>query len=277
MILILIKKRLLLGMAITIPSALLLIAYGTLNLWLTFMFGGVVLLLFLDLRRSVLLISITVMLTVGGGWALFMVNPGSAETAYLRSRNITVGRPLGKFLVSTEYNLLSRIDPVRYAEIINVFDSMGKRYSYLWGTGYGGYYEDSVVHFPKGLITAFPEYSLDAGRYYTAHSFSILMFLKYGLIGMLFIYAIWLIPGYSLFKIWRKRNMFAVDQPIFLHGTMLCIAAFLPTAMFQTYWSGKGLFINGLIIASIIEFARHYPIGASSQKMPQHTAMKIMK
>ena len=260
------QRRLLLGIAVAIPSALLLLAYGTRNLWVTVMLGTVVLLLLLDLRRSVLFLSITIVMTIGGGWALFMANPESAEIIYLRAKTITQGRPLERFQVQVEYNLISRIDPARYAQFFNVLDSLGRRYAYLWGTGYGGYYEDSVVYFPIDLTSTFIQHSLDSGRFYKTHSFSSLILLKHGFIGLLIISALWLVPGYALFKIFRKRKRFAADQPRMLHGTMLCITAFLPTAMLQTYWSGKGLFINGMIIASCMEFARHYPGGAPKRK-----------
>jgi len=256
--LILIQRRLLLGIAVTIPSVLLLVAYGTRNLWITFLLGAVVSILLLGLRRSVLFISIAAVLSIGGIWALVMVNPESAAVVLARSKSITEGRGPEQFAVLVDYNLISRIDQVRYAEIVNVFDSVGRRYAYLWGTGYGGYYEDTIAYFPFDLKSSFPEHSLDTGKYYMTHSFSTQMFLKHGLIGMFFIYALWIIPGYALFKIFRNRNMFAADKPIMFNSAMFCIAAFLPTAMLQTFWSGKGLFINGMIIASCAEFARHY-------------------
>ncbi|NQU30816.1 MAG: hypothetical protein HQ525_09135 [Anaerolineae bacterium] len=275
-ILIWIKRHLLLGMAVTIASTLLLFAYGTRNLWITLILGAVMLLLLLDIRRTVLFFSIATVLTIGGGWTLMLANPQSAVVALARIKTITEGRQFDKFSVQVKYNLISRIDPVRYAEIVNVFSYVRKRHAYLWGIGYGGYYKDDVESFPRGLKSAFAQYSFDTGQFYKTHTFSSHIFLKYGLLGMLYIYALWFIPGFTLVKIWRKWDMFAADQPIFLNGTMLCIAAFLPTAMLQTYWSSKGLFINGIVIALCLEFARHYPIGASSQNMQQRPVMKVM-
>ncbi len=257
LILFVIQKRPILGILITIPSVILLVAYGTRNLWVTFVFGVLVLLLFTGVRRWLILVPVGVVLLSVGIWALRLVNPRSLEIVQVRSRSITEGRPVDEFAVRVQDNWLSRIDQVRYAQILNVFDSLGKRYAYLWGTGYGGYYEDSAVLFQHDLKSSFAQYSLDEGRYFRTHSFSTHMFLKYGLFGMIFIYALWFIPLYGLFRIWRRRNMFAANQPLMFHAVILCIAAFMPTAMFQTYWSGKGLFINGLIIAVALEFSRH--------------------
>ena len=34
------------------------------------------------------------------------------------------------------------------------------------------------------------------------------------------------------------------------------LAAYVPTSMLQNYWSGKGLFLSGIILALCIHFAR---------------------
>ena len=254
-----------LGIAISIPSILLLMAYGTRNLWITFLLGVIILIGIVGLRRSILVISIVAVLMTAGAGALIMVNPGSADVVFSRSKDFTEGRPLEKFAVDVEYNFLSRTDPIRFAQIINIIDSLGKRYAYLWGSGYGGYYEDSIVYFPWEIKSTFSQNNIDTGRFHTAHDFTILMILKYGLVGWLVITALWFIPGYTLFMMFRKKNMLAADRPEMLHDIMICMTAFLPTAMLQTYWSGKGLFINGMIIASCIEFARQYPNYATAK------------
>ena len=258
LVVVIIQKRLFLGILITIPSAFLLVSYGTRNIWITFVLGIFVLLMFIGVRRSIIFISLGTVLFMGGISSLQMLNPQSAEVVFNRSKDITEGRRADQFSVLVDYNILSRIDQIRYAQILNVFDSAGRRHAYLWGTGYGGYYEDLVAGFPRNLPSTYPQYSLDEGRYFMTHSFSTQMFLKYGVLGMILIYALWFIPIYKLFKIWQQRSMFTPDQPIILNSMILCIAAFIPTAMFQTTWSGKGLFINGLIIAATLEFSRHY-------------------
>ncbi len=264
------QRRLLLGTALTMASVILLVGYGTRNLWITFLLGVVVMTLLLGLRRSVPFVVLGAVLLVGGIGALIAVNPAAAAVCYGRSRDITVGQPVEKFTVAAEYNFLSRIDPVRYAQIVDVLESVGRRYAYLWGTGYGGYYEDNVVRFPRDLQTAFPQYSLDTGRYYGTHTFSTYMFLKYGLVGLICISTLWFVPGYALFKRLRKGRRWVADRPKMLQSTMLCLAAFLPTAMLQTYWSGKGLYLNGMIIASCVVFVRHY-LGDSGARVGCNT------
>lgn len=255
MALILAKRHMLTGGAIVISSVVLLVAYGTRNLWITFLLGILVFISFLGLRKGVKFILIGAFLTIAGIWVLFIVNPTTAEIINARSKSLIEGRPVEKFGVAVEYNIISRIDQVRYAQVFNVLDSINRRYAWLWGTGYGGYYEDEVIPFPHDLQSAFAEYSFQTGKYYRTHQFTTHMFLKHGLLGWLCIISLWLIPGIVLFKIYRKKDMFAKNQPVLLHCVMLCFAAFLPTGMFQTFWSSKGLFLNGMIIASCMAFA----------------------
>lgn len=250
-------RRLFLGPAIALPAVLLLAAYGTRLLWITFAIGALVLLSILKSGRSALVFVLLVVGGVTGLWALSVINPNSAEIILVRFKTITEGRSFdGPDAVGVEYNLVSRIDPVRYAETLNILDSTHDRLSYLWGSGYGGYYEDKVAYFPHNLQTAFAQYSFDSGKFYRAHDYFMHTFLKFGLIGLAIITMLWIAPGFALFRVFRSNEMFSVDQPLMLHGTMLCVVAFLATAMLQLYWSGKGLFINGMIIASCMEFVR---------------------
>jgi len=265
-ILIWVRRRVLLGSVITISSILLLAAYGTRMLWVTFFLGGIVLLLTLGIRRSVFFVSIMALLTVVGIWTLFVANPESAEVITARSVTITQGRDVSKFGVAVDPNIISRIDPIRFAEGLNILDTARRGNTWMWGTGYGGFYDDIAINFPLILIkgTVFPYYSFETGRFYYAHFFPMMIFLKHGLLGLVLISALWIIPGYTISKIMRKGNIFSTGKSIMLNATMLCMVAFLVTAMFQLYWSGKGLFINGMIIASCVEFARHYPGNAVS-------------
>jgi len=255
--LILVRKRLLLGSVVSILSVLLLAAYASRMLWVSFLFGSIVLFACLESRRRVLFIAVMIAMIVGGGGMLFMVHQNSAKIVFARLKMITHGRNVEKFSVDVDYNYISRIDPVRYAEFLNILHSTHKRFSYLWGTGYGGYYEDDAVGFTGKMESAFPEYSVDAGMFFRAHFYPLHIFLKHGLLGLICISSLWLVPGYSLYKRYRRENLFSVGRPIMFHGSMLCLLAFLPTAMLQLYWSGKGLFINGVIIASYMEFAKN--------------------
>lgn len=252
-------NRFLLGAVIALPAILLLATYGTRMLWITFLLGAVVLLLLLGLRRSIFFVAIITVLTVGGVWTLFVAHPDSAEIILARSKSITIGRSIDRFKVSVDLNPLSRIDPIRYAELVNIIDSHGKRYAFLWGAGYGGYYEDRAVSFPMDLKSSFPHYSFKTGKYFTSHGFPGQIFLKHGLVGLFLISGLWLIPGYSLFKILRNKKTTVNDNSIMLHDLFLCLVAFLFTSMFQLYWSGKGLFVNGVVISACMEYvSRHF-------------------
>jgi len=252
----LLQKRPLLGIIISIPSVLLLAAYGTRMLWITFICGVIVMFVFLKLRQSLVFFIILIFLAAGGCFSLFLTNPKSSNVVLSRAKMITKGRAQNKFSVDVNYNIISRIDPVRYAEFFNIIDSLNTRYAYLWGTGYGGYYEDSIEPFPNTLKSSFPQYSLDTGKYYRAHGYPIQIFLKHGFVGLLIISLLWLLPWLGLLKIYKKKKMFTTNQPCLLNSTMICLAAFIPTAMLQLYWSGKGLFINGIVIAICMEFIR---------------------
>lgn len=250
-------RRLFLGPVIAAPAVLLLAAYGTRLLWITFAAGAIVLLSILKSRRSAFVLLILIATGCGGLWALSFINPDSAQIVLVRFRTITEGRAFDDpDAVGVDYNIVSRIDPVRYAETLNILESARERLSYFWGSGYGGYYEDKVAYFPHNLQSAFAQYSFDTGKFYRAHDYFMHIFLKFGLFGLLIITKLWFAPGLALFRIFRSADLFRKGQPLLLHGTMLCVVSFLATAMLQLYWSGKGLFINGMVIASCMEFVR---------------------
>lgn len=251
------SRRFLLGPAIAMPAVLLLAAYGTRLLWITFVAGVFVLLFILKSRRSVLLLILLIFGGIGGLWGLSVINPDLAQIIQLRFRTITEGRSYDDpGAVGVAYNVVSRIDTVRYAETINILDSSHERHSYLWGGGYGAYYEDKVAYFPRHLRSAFAQYSFDTGKFYRAHDYFMHTYLKFGLVGLFVMSMLWFAPGYELFRLFRSKDMFAKGQPLLLHGAILCVVAFLITVMLQFYWSGKGLFISGMVIASCMDFAR---------------------
>ena len=262
------------GLSVAILASLLMIGYGTRYIWITFMLGVVLLITLLPLRRGALFTCVILIFLVGGIWVLSLVNPQSAAIVFARAKSITEGRPANKFAVKAEYNRISRIDQVRYAEIINVLGSLGRRFAYLWGTGYGGYYEDSDILFPWNLKSSFPNYSLHTGRFYRTHEFFSHFILKYGVLGLFFICTLWFVPGYALVKIFQQNDMFGASQPKMYHAIILAIAAFLPTAMLQTFWSGKGLFLNGIVLASCMGFVKHHTNSVGDQSVPRYAEPK---
>lgn len=248
------------GGVLAILSIALLGAYGTRMLWITFLLGIVLLFLFLKLRKAITILLMFAIVTSGGIWALYTVKPESAEIVFLRMKTITEGRDFDSFTVGgASYNTVSRIDPVRYGEILNILNNSAERVSFLLGSGYGSFYKDDIVSFPRDLKSSFPDYSLASKQFYTAHDFVPLIFFKYGIIGLILISSLWLVPGLALFNLFRKRKRLDLNKPG-IETIMLALVPFLLTGMFQLYWSGKGLFINGFILASCIMYIKNYNI-----------------
>jgi hypothetical protein len=253
--LVLMRGRYVLGGLISACATLLLAVYGTRLLWITFPIGALLLSFFMGLRRSASLAVVLLCLITGGLWAFYVINPRSAEVVLARSTSITVGREIQKFSVDVPYNVVSRVDPIRYGEGMNILHSMDERFAYLWGMGYGGYYEDGAVRFYHTLSSSFPQYSLDSGIFYSAHAYSLNTFLKHGLIGLIIISALWWVPGFRLFRVLRGGHAWRGSEGTLLQAMALCLLAFLPTAISQLYWSGKGLFINGALLAMCMVIA----------------------
>lgn len=250
----LIHKRWILGAIIASVSIFLLAAYGTRMLWVTFAIGMFVLSSLFTLHRKVLLMCVATALFCIGGWFLTITNPETAEVVYLRFQTITEGREAHKFAVEVEGNVISRIDPIRYGEILNILSHTARRFAFAWGSGYGAAYDDSMVRFPDNLASSFPEYSFSSGRFYRAHDYVPHIFFKFGLIGLYIISALWFVPGAATFRILRRRSTADEKNRSLLLSIMRCVVAFLATSMLQLYWSGKGLFLSGVFIAICIEF-----------------------
>ncbi len=253
------QRRYVIGALIGVVSVLLVITFGTRMLWVTFITGSVVLMLLMARTwRVVAVLAVTLTLTTSGGWLLYRVKPETARVMYLRSSTITEGRNPSGFAVGVESNVVSRIDPIRYGELINVVYTGVERISILWGNGYGSYYRDKAVSFPTDLKNSFPEYSRFSGMYYRAHTYLVHVLFKHGLVGLILITSLWVVPVARMLGIVRRRELLGPGQPQLFHGGMLCLLAFCVTAMFWLYWSGKGLFINGLVLAMCTEFVRRW-------------------
>jgi hypothetical protein len=254
-LLVLVFKRFLSGILMSMASVLLLAVYGTRELWITFIMGLFILLFKFNIRRYLFALIIIPAIIVGGVYLLFIINPESAQIIYARSKTITEGREENKFAVNVQSNVISRIDPIRFGEILNILHASAKNGWFLWGTGYGGYYKDEFISFPPFLMSSFPDYSLASGKFYRAHFFLAEIFLKHGIFGSVIILLIWVLPGMRAYHVFKNNTVLDKNNHIpMLAGLMLCIVSFLITAMFQLYWSGKGLFINGLLLAACTAF-----------------------
>jgi hypothetical protein len=248
------RSKILWGLMIATPALLLVVAYATRMIWIEFVISIPLLLIVIPLKKALVVIAATAAVVLLGGGALYVINQASAERVYDRALYITEGRQKSDFVVDVEYNIVSRVDPIRYAEFLNIFDTMRDRKSWLWGNGYGGYYADDAAEFPLDLPTSFPEYSFETGKFYRSHNFVSNFFHKYGMIGFVLTLLIWGLPGYVLIRELRRQKVVAVDRADLLSVMMLATSAFLLTSMLEMTWSGKGFFINGVLLAIVVEY-----------------------
>ena len=247
----------LVGVALVAVFGALSFAYATRLIWVGLFLGVLVLLLILRGSRGVLMVAVSPLLIGSAALLLTLVNPGSALVAAVRVGTVTEGRPSASFAVDVEYNLLSRIDPIRYGEAVNVIESLGRRGAYLWGTGYGGYYEDDAVDFAERRMgTSFPTFMFQSGRFFNTHEFLTHVFLKHGALGLALIASVWIVPGLALLRALRRSSGFRGKRPMMMTIMAAALTAYLPTSILQNYWSGKGLFLSGIILALCVHFAR---------------------
>jgi len=256
------RSKILWGLMIAAPALLLVVAYGTRMIWIEFVISIPLLVIVIPLKKALFVFVATVVVVLLGGGALYVVNQASAERVYDRAKYITEGRQKSDFVVDVEYNFVSRIDPIRYAEILNILDTMNQRKSWLWGNGYGGYYVDNAVEFPLDLQSAYPKYSFESGKFYRSHNFVTNFLHKFGLVGFVFATLIWILPGYMLIRELRRRGDVNIERGDLLRLTMLTTSVFLLTSMLEMTWSGKGFFINGVLLAMVV----HYVLGNEDQR-----------
>lgn len=241
--LVLVRKRFLLGTIIGIFSSLLLVVYTTRMLWVTCILGIMVLLLLFGFKRGLLMLPVVVIVLFAGIFVLQKLQPESAWVVSKKAESLTgIGR---------SGNFLQRIDPLRYGEIVNTLYVSFQRVSFIFGNGYGSYYTDDVIPFPQDLVSAFDEVSIMTGKFYRVHNFFPHTLFKHGLVGFVIITALWFVPGWRCYKILKY-------DPFLMNGIPACLIAFLITAIIQLFWSGKGLFINGFIIAVLYSFVEQH-------------------
>ena len=104
--------------------------------------------------------------------------------------------------------------------------------------------------------TAFPSYMFRNGEFFLARLFVTHVLLKHGIIGLLVIAAVWMVPGMQLVRILRRRAAVRGNVPMEMVIMVSALAAYLPTSILHNYWSGKGLFLSGIVLALCIHFAR---------------------
>ena len=260
LLIILVAKRCrFLGIGLALVFGALSVAYSTRLVWVTLILGTLVLMPMLKFLRALLLIALIPFIAVVSMSILAVFNPDSAVVAALRVLTVVNGRTVDRFATDTEYNILSRIDPIRYGEVVNVVDSLGRRSAFIWGVGYGGYYDDSAVDFDEQRMpSSFPSFMFNSGRFFNTHEFVSHVFLKHGVFGLLIIASIWIVPAVAAVRIFQRNKVFTFGRPTMLLIMIASLTAYLPTSMLQNYWSAKGLFLAGVVLAVCYQFTREY-------------------
>ena len=238
------RGRIFLGTIITLASLLLVIVFATRMIWLTSAFCCMLLVYLLGAKRLLIAVPVVLILTFGT-WKLI-------KSVQITSLDV-VTRRAQSFSTEGGGNYLSRLAPLRYAEFINSSNTNFKRFAFLWGSGYGGYYTEEAAPFPHVLIDAHPEYAASTGQFFYCHNYVFHMLFKHGIIGFIIISLLWLGPAWVCYKYVFNRG-----DPSMFNGILACILAFVPNAMLNLYWTGKGLLINGFIIAVLIVVAELY-------------------
>lgn len=244
-------KRARWGVPLMLASVLLVAVYGTRLLYVTLTLSLLFSFYSLGMKRTIWAVCLALLITPAAVSAVSAVNPGTATQVIARFKTITEGREEGTFDVAVNRNALSAIDPIRYGELLNTFNTTGERWSFLWGSGYGSYYHDDAVKFPPELKSAFPDYSLTTGKFFSSHNYLIHMLFKHGLIGTVIISSVWWSTVLTCSSQLRKARAAGIrDVPPTYSAFFRALTMFVGfTGMLAMFWSGKGLLINGVILA----------------------------
>ena len=263
-ILLSIRRKVLSSTLVGVVSIILLIAYNTRMLWLDCILGLIILTSLLRKRQVVVVVLGSVLVGILGASLLQIYRPQTMETVVARSRTLLGQRQQHNYSVQMQANYFGAVDPVRYAEVVNILDTSWRRGSLVLGNGYGGYFEDLKIPFPHSLHSSYPKKSFRLGKFYQPHSYIMRVLHKHGIVGLILISSLWGVPFFRVSR-WirriRSRALPIVNSWFF--SLMTGVTAFLSTGILSLYWSGKGLMINGLLVAACMFYVkkleREYP------------------
>lgn len=179
---------------------------------------------------------------------LYAINPPNAEITFTRADDIIIGQPQENFSVPTEYNFVSRIDSIRYAQFQNIFLQDLDFVSLFIGRGVGGSYGDDYIRFPRNIGSTFTAFEFETGRFFRTHNFVSHFFLKYGLVGLAVFAVVWFYPLCSSRNYWLRVRRKSV-RDIFI----LSVFIFLPITLIEFTWSGKGMMFSGIFLAVVYQ------------------------
>ena len=91
---------------------------------------------------------------------------------------------------ATSHSSLSPV--IRYIELLNIFYAHIENYTIFFGSGFGSYFVDSYVKFPFNLfgIHAYKHEWIINRTFFKPHTTPIFLFLKIGLVGVLYYYGV---------------------------------------------------------------------------------------
>lgn len=248
-------------------SLYLLVTYSARHLFITGALGIFALPKLVTKKQFVASIPIISLTLITAIFFLIATRPNTAHYVYLRMSTFFDPSRTTRG-VDVDLNFFSAIDPVRYAEVLNIVHQSFTNGSIFWGQGYGGWYSEPVARLHIDLQNAYPPEQIALGRYFSAHDFPTHIFLKYGLSGLVMITLIWLKP------IWHSLAALKTD-PFQLNGrerTLWMLYAALictvPTVILSLWWSGKGCALTGLTLALLSATPCFYSQETQKRKQP---------
>jgi len=241
------KKTLLFSLASTC-SLYMLLTYSSRHLYITALLGIFALPKLVSKKQFVAGIPVIFTVFVAALFLLILIRPDTAHYVYLRTSTFFDPARTTRG-IAVDYNFFSAIDPVRYAEILNIVHQSFTKGSILWGQGYGGWFPESIAPLHVDLKNAYPPEQLSSGRFFYAHDFPPHIYLKYGFTGLLILILLWVKPirhALTELRINAARLNSAERTLWLLNAALICT---VPTAILSLWWSGKGCVLTGLILA----------------------------
>ncbi len=264
------KKTLLFSLASTC-SLYMLLTYSSRHLYITALLGIFALPKLVSKKQFVAVIPVISTVFVVALFLLILIRPDTAHYVYLRTSTFFDPARTTRG-VAVDYNFFSAIDPVRYAEILNIVHQSFTKGSILWGQGYGGWFPESIAPLHVDLKNAYPPEQLSSGRFFYAHDFPPHIYLKYGFTGLLILILIWVKPiRHALTELRiNTAHLNSAERTLWLlNAALICT---VPTAILSLWWSGKGCVLTGLILA-LLSATPHFGLRKKEVQEPSIALM----
>ena len=157
------KKTLIFSLA-SICSLYMLLTYSSRHLYITALLGIFALPKLVSKKQFIAGIPVISTVFVVAVFLLILIRPDTAHYVYLRTSTFFDPARTTRG-IDVDYNFFSAIDPVRYAEILNIVQQSFTKGSILWGQGYGGWFPGSIAPLHVDLKNAYPPEQLASGSF----------------------------------------------------------------------------------------------------------------